>query len=71
MANPLLTTALDLANHTGEAWSKNIRGGVLSRLAPSAPDIKVGSTDHFTFTSTPKAELVGEGANKSSNDRLS
>jgi len=68
MANPLLTTALDLANHTGEAWSKNIRGGVLSRLAPSAPDIKVGSTDHFTFTSTPKAELVGEGANKSSND---
>lgn len=68
MANPLLTTALDLANHTGESWSKNIRGGVLSRLAPSAPDIKVGSTDHFTFTATPKAELVGEGANKSSND---
>lgn len=68
MANPLLTTALDLANHTGESWSKNIRGGVLSRLAPTLPQIKVGSTDHFTFTGTPKAELVGEGANKSSND---
>jgi len=68
MANPLLTTALDLANHTGESWTKNIRGGVLSQLAPEAPDIKVGSTDHFTFTGTPKAELVGEGQNKSSND---
>lgn len=68
MANPLLTTALDLANHTGESWSKNIRGGVLSRLAPTLPQIKVGQTDHFTFTGTPKAELVGEGANKSSQD---
>ena len=68
MANPLLSTDLDLANHTGKTWSKNIRGGVLSKLAPQAPEIKVGSTDHFTFTSTPKAELVGEGAAKSSND---
>lgn len=68
MGNPLLTSALNLANHTGESWSKNIRGGVLAMLAPSAPDIKVGSTDHFTFTGTPKAELVGEGENKSSND---
>ncbi len=68
MGNPLLTAALDLANHTGESWSKNIRGGILSTLAPEAPDVKVGSTDHFTFTGTPKAELVGEGANKSSED---
>lgn len=68
MANPLLTTALDLANHTGESWRKNIRGGVLSQLAPGDPELKVGSTDHFTFTGTPKAELVGEGQNKSSND---
>lgn len=68
MANPLLTTALDLANHTGGSWAKKIRGGVLSQLAPQAPEIKVGSTDHFTFTTTPKAELVGEGANKSSAD---
>ena len=68
MGNPLRTSALDLANHTGESWSKNIRGGVLSQLAPAAPEIKVGSTDHFTFTGTPKAELVGESANKSSAD---
>lgn len=68
MGNPLLTTALDLANHTGETWMKNIRGGVLSRLAPAAPDIKVGSTDHFTFTGTPKAQLVGERGSKSSMD---
>lgn len=68
MGNPLRTSALDLANHTGESWVKNIRGGVLAQLAPSAPDIKVGNTDHFTFTGTPKAELVGEGVSKSSND---
>lgn len=68
MANPLLTSALDLANHTGESWSKNIRGGVLSKLAPTLPQIKVGSTDHFTFTGTPKAQLVGEGASKTSAD---
>ena len=68
MGNPLRTSALNLANHTGESWSKNIRGGVLSRLAPQDPEIKVGSTDHFTFTSTPKAELVGESASKSSMD---
>lgn len=68
MADPLLTTALDLANHTGKSWRKNIRGGVLARLAPSDPELKVGATDVFTFTGTPKAELVGEGANKSSAD---
>lgn len=68
MGNPLYTDALDLANHQGESWRKNIRGGVLSKLAPQDPQIKVGSTDHFTFTGTPKAELVGEGDNKSSND---
>lgn len=68
MANPLLTTALNFANHTGETWSKSIRSGVLSRLAPNLPNLMVGSTDYFTFTGTPKAELVGEGANKSSDD---
>jgi HK97 family phage major capsid protein len=68
MANPLLAADLDLANYTGKAWSKNIRGGVLASLAPQDPQLKVGSTDHFTFTATPKAELVGEGANKSSAD---
>lgn len=68
MADSLKLAALDLANHTGETWTKNIRGSVLSKLAPQAPEIKVGSTDHFTFTTTPKAELVGESAQKSSND---
>jgi hypothetical protein len=68
MGNPLKVSALNLANHTGESWSKNIRGGVLSRLAASTPEIKVGATDHFTFTTTPKAELVGESAPKSSAD---
>ena len=69
MADSLKLADLDLANHTGETWTKNIRGGVLSRLAPEAPDIKVGTTDHFTFTGTPKAELVGESQAKSSQDR--
>lgn len=64
----ILTTDLDLANHQGETWTKNIREGALSRLAPEAPEIKVGTTDHFTFTGTPKAQLVGEGANKTSAD---
>lgn len=66
---PTLQAAdLDLANHQGESWSKNIRGGILSALAPQDPQLKVGSTDHFTFTGTPAAELVGEGQDKSSND---
>lgn len=66
MATPLRLAALNLANHQGDTWKKNIRGGVLSRLAPQDPQIKVGSTDHFTFTATPKAELVGESAAKNS-----
>lgn len=64
----LKTTDLDLAAHQGETWTKNITTGVLAKLAVEAPDIKVGKTDHFVFTGTPKAELVGEGANKSSAD---
>ena len=69
MANPLLTNALNLADHTASGiWKKNIRSGIIGSLTPDDPEIKVGSTDFFTFTSTPKAELVGEGANKSSMD---
>lgn len=69
MANPLLTTALDLAAHTASGvWKKNIKGGIIGSLTPDDPQIMVGSTDFFTFTGTPKAELVGEGANKSSMD---
>ena len=69
MANPLLTSALDLAKHTASGiWQKNIKSGIISQLTPDDPQIMVGSTDFFTFAGTPKAELVGEGANKSSAD---
>jgi hypothetical protein len=66
MATPLRTSVLNLANHTGKTWRKNIRGGILAKLTPGEPELKVGSTDHFTFTGTPKAELVGESGQKSS-----
>lgn len=69
MANPLLTSALDLAEHTASGiWQKNIKGGIIGQLTPDDPQIMVGGTDFFTFTGTPKAELVGEGQNKSSVD---
>lgn len=69
MANPLLTSALDLSAHTASGiWKKNIKGGIIGRLVPDDPEIMVGGTDFFTFTGTPKAELVGEAANKSSMD---
>ncbi len=69
MANPLTTSALNLADFTAKGiWKKNIRDGVLPRLAAADPELMVGSTDIFTFTGTPKAELVGEGGNKSSAD---
>lgn len=67
MADVLNTTTLDLANHTKKGiWQKNIKAGVLAQLAVEDPEIKVGSTDIFAFTDTPKAELVGESAQKSS-----
>lgn len=60
---------LDLANYVdSEIWSKSINAGVLSQLTPTAPELKVGATDIFTFTGTPKAELVGESGEKSSAD---
>ena len=69
MATPLLTPALDLAAHTASGiWKKNIKSGIIGSLTPDDPQIMVGSTDFFTFTGTPKAELVGEGGNKSSMD---
>lgn len=69
METPLLTTALDLAAHTKtEVWQKAVRGGVLAKLAVADPEIKIGDTDVFTFLQSAKAELVGEGAEKSSQD---
>lgn len=72
MANySLKTSALNLADFTASpVWQKNIKSGVLAGLAASEPEIKVGSTDFFAFTGTPKAELVGEGANKSSMENV-
>ena len=62
----LKTSNLDLAKHTkGGVWAKNIKSGVLARLAPQMPDLKTGATDLFTFTSTPAMELVGESVAKS------
>lgn len=66
MATPLRTDVLNLANHQGKTWRKNIRGGVLAKLTPGEPELKVGATDHFVFTGTPKAELVAESGNKGS-----
>ncbi len=64
MATPLSTSTLNLADFTAKGvWKKNIRDGVLPRLAAADPELMVGSTDIFTFTGTPKAELVGEGGN--------
>lgn len=69
MANPLTTGALDLSAKTVPGiWTKNIRSGVLARLADQDPTISAGETDFFTFTKTPKAQLVAEGANKTSMD---
>lgn len=69
MASTLETSALNLANHQASGvWSKAIKSGVLAQLSASDPELKVGSTDFFTFNTTPKAELVGEGANKDSQD---
>lgn len=68
MATPLRTSVLNLANHQGKTWRKNIRGGVLAKLTPGEPELKVGATDHFVFTGTPKAELVSESGNKGSQD---
>lgn len=67
--NTILTSSLDLANFTKKGiWQKNIKSGIIANLTPSDPELKTGSTDIFTFTGTPKAELVGEGGNKSSAD---
>ena len=66
MANPLKSTSLDIAAHVKPGiWRKGNQLGVLSRLAPQDPEYKVGETNIFTFTGVPKAELVGEGADKS------
>lgn len=69
MADVLYTSDLDLAAHQKKGvWRKAIKSGVLSQLAAADPEIKVGDTNIFTFLDTARAELVGEGADKSSQD---
>lgn len=69
MADPLHTSGLDLAAHTASGiWKKNIKGGIIGSLTAQDPQIMVGATDFFTFTDTPRAELVGEGVHKDSED---
>lgn len=65
------TTDLNLGNFIGkEIFSKPIQSGVLSKLTGALPELKIGSTDFFTFNGSPKAELVGEGENKSSTNEI-
>lgn len=69
MADVLQTSDLDLAAHQKKGvWRKAIKTGVLSQLAAADPEIKVGDTNIFTFLDAAKAELVGESADKSSQD---
>lgn len=69
MADVLNTSDLDLSAHQKKGvWRKAIKTGVLSQLAAADPEIKVGDTNIFTFLDAAKAELVGESAQKSSQD---
>jgi hypothetical protein len=46
-------------------WSKAVKGSVVAALVGREP-MKFGQTDIMTFNGVPRAEYVGEGANKSS-----
>lgn len=68
MANPITLTSLNIADHVKAGiWTKSADAGVIAKLAPQVQFL-AGDTDIYTFTQTPKAELVGEGANKGSAD---
>jgi len=69
VADVLNTSDLDLSAHQKKGvWRKSIKTGVLAQLAAADPEIKVGDTNIFTFLDAAKAELVGESAEKSSQD---
>lgn len=67
----LKTTDLDLGNFTASGvFTKNIQKGVIAKIVDEAPErLLVGKTDVITLTKTPKAELVGEGVEKSPTGR--
>lgn len=61
------TQDLNLANYTSKTlFKKNIQSGVIAKIVDESPEkLLVGKTDVITLTKTPKAELVGEGQDKS------
>lgn len=61
------TQDLNLANYTSKKmFRKNIQSGVIAKIVDESPEkMLVGKTDVITLTKTPKAELVGEGQDKS------
>lgn len=61
------TQDLNLANYTSKTlFQKNIQSGVIAKIVDESPEkLLVGKTDVITLTKTPKAELVGEGEEKS------
>lgn len=61
------TQDLNLANYTSKTlFQKNIQSGVIAKIVDESPEkLLVGKTDVITLTKTPKAELVGEGEDKS------
>lgn len=61
------TQDLNLANYTSKTmFRKNIQSGVIAKIVDESPEkMLVGKTDVITLTKTPKAELVGEGQDKS------
>lgn len=61
------TQDLNLANYTSKKmFQKNIQSGVIAKIVDESPEkLLVGKTDVITLTKTPKAELVGEGQDKS------
>lgn len=66
MSTPLQTSQLNLADYVAKGvWAKENNNGIINRLAPET-EFLYGNTDLYTFTGTPKAQLVGEGANKTS-----
>ena len=65
------TTDLNLGNYIAKGvFQKNIQSATIPRLVDEAPEkLLMGKTDVVTLKGTPKAELVGESAQKSPTPR--
>ena len=65
MASALKSNDLVLPTQVADGiWKKAVDDSVLARLAKRRPQ-KFGQVKQMTLTGTPRAELVGEGENKS------